>query len=103
MELTSKLPWWVGVVLAILSYTALHSIASQPPPSTSGDLSTSVRGTAVIALAGLCQYVLPMVFGFGAIVSFVASWRRRTVHSDVTSNKRSLDSISWKEFEYLMY
>lgn len=27
IEITSKLPWWVGVVLAIVAYAWLHSVA----------------------------------------------------------------------------
>lgn len=35
-EITSRLPWWVGVALAALSYVLLHAVAQRPLPASMG-------------------------------------------------------------------
>ena len=32
MDLAALAPWWVGVVLAVVSYVALHAYAQRPVP-----------------------------------------------------------------------
>ena len=34
MDLVAMLPWWVGVVLALVSYLLLHGVASQQVVAT---------------------------------------------------------------------
>ena len=34
MDLVATLPWWVGVVLALVGYLLLHSVASQQVVAT---------------------------------------------------------------------
>ena len=35
MDLAARVPWWVGVLLAVISYLALHAYAALPggPPT----------------------------------------------------------------------
>jgi restriction system protein len=34
MDIVAMLPWWVGVMLALVSYVLLHSVASQQVVAT---------------------------------------------------------------------
>ncbi|EFK94882.1 restriction endonuclease [sediment metagenome] len=101
MDLVALLPWWAGVLLALVSYLLLHRLAAQPLAPTSGSIATQAFWKG-LATAG--QYVLPIVCLAGAAVS---AWRRRertklvvdVAQSQATS---ALDSMSWREFEMLV-
>lgn len=32
IDVTTRMPWWVGAALAFVSYFVLHAIATRPPP-----------------------------------------------------------------------
>ena len=68
-EITSRMPWWVAVVLAAVSYFVLHMLASRPiavDPQV-GRLSMVAVMTKGLATGG--QYVLPIIFLLGSLVS----------------------------------
>ena len=88
MEITAKLPWWVGVVLAVVSYLVLHSVAGQPVAT-----ATSTQDVGRIAgqqlfktLASIGQFILPLAFLAGALVSFVAQQKRTKLVTDVATS-----------------
>lgn len=103
IELTSRLPWWAGVLLAAGSYVWLHSIASKGIPQASGgDLALAMRGGMFYGFASLGQYVLPFLFGLGAFLSLVMSAKRKKLHDDVTKGDLIVSDISWQDFELLI-
>ena len=74
MTVTAKLPWWVGVLLALISYLGFHAVASQPhsPAPTSLDgFGAFTRVRLFQTLATFLQYVLPVAFLFGAVGSLI--------------------------------
>ena len=106
MDLVAMLPWWAGVVLAAISYLALHRIASQEVDAAvkPGEIGAMVAQTVWKALASLGQYILPLICLAGAGVS---AWRRqvrRKLLTTVEENKAAdaLDGMSWREFEMLV-
>ena len=106
MDLVAMLPWWVGVVLALVSYLLLHSVASQQVVATAqpGQVGAMVTQTLWKTLASVGQYILPMLSLGGAGMS---AWRRRArqnLVTDVAKNKATdaLDDMSWREFEMLV-
>ena len=109
MDLVAKLPWWGGVVLALVSYLLLHSVASQQVVSTAqpgqiGQMGAMVTQTLWKTLAGVGQYILPILCMAGAGMS---AWRRRArqnIVTDVAQSKATdaLDGMSWREFEMLV-
>jgi restriction system protein len=106
MDLVAMLPWWVGVVLALVSYLLLHSAASQPVVATAqlGQVGAMVTQTLWKTLAGVGQYILPILCLAGAGMS---AWRRRAKQklvTDVAQSKATdvLDGMSWREFEMLV-
>ncbi len=36
VELVALMPWWTGVVLAVISYVLIHSFATQPVITAAG-------------------------------------------------------------------
>jgi len=106
MDLVAMLPWWVGVVLALVSYLLLHSVASQQVVATTqpSQVGAMVTQTLWKTLAGVGQYILPILCLAGAGMS---AWRRRArqnLVTDVAQSKATdvLDGMSWREFEMLV-
>lgn len=106
VSLVAMLPWWAGVLLAVLSYFWLHALAV--PDATIAVQPGQMGGIAVRAmwkaLAGAGQYVLPVICLVGAAVS---AWKRRQRKSlaATIADARSadaLDGMSWREFEMLV-
>jgi restriction system protein len=80
MDLTAKLPWWVGVMSALFSYVALHLYAIKPlppPPAGVGLIGEHVVSQLFQTLALFGQYVLPFAFLLGAFGSAVNSFKRK--------------------------
>ena len=106
IEITSKLPWWVGVVLAISSYVWLHSIAASEvtavvQPGKTGEV---VSQGLFKMLASVGQYLLPFVFTIGAAISAYGRYKRKALHEQVAASpdRGALNNMSWQEFEALV-
>jgi restriction system protein len=102
MEATSGVPWWVGVVLAVVAYLALHAVASRP--ITFDPKLPSVVGPAVKGLASAGQYILPMLLLAGAAISAVRRHRSQRLLVEARSRAplAAIDGMSWAEFETLV-
>jgi len=106
IDLVSMVPWWVGVVFAILIYLVLHRVAGQtvlaaPHP---GQIGAAMTQTLWKTLANFGQYLLPLLCLIGAGVS---AWKRRERKALVTNAAHSaaadvLDGLSWQQFELLV-
>lgn len=104
--LVAMLPWWAGVLLALVSYFVLHNIASQPvlAPTLPAQMGAMVTQSIWESLATVCQYFVPFICLLGAGTS---AWRRRERKKLVADVARSqatdaLDGMSWREFEMLV-
>ncbi|SFN30473.1 restriction system protein [Variovorax sp. OV329] len=99
------LPWWGGVVLALVAYLILHRWAQ--PVTTAfhpGSVATTAVRSAGASLAGYAQYIVPVLCLVGAGMS---AWRRRTRQALVGSvtqaeTASALDGMSWRQFELLV-
>lgn len=106
LELVAMLPWWAGVLLALVSYIVLHNIGSQPivASAQSGQMGAMVTQSIWKSLATVGQYFVPFICLLGAGTS---AWRRRERKNLVADVARSqatnaLDGMSWREFEMLV-
>ncbi len=104
MELTAMLPWWVGVVLAVIAYFALHLYAtspSQPPAPGQPFISPALVWKP---LATIFQYLLPVVFVAGAALSAIRRGKRKQNFDHVVGaqSKSALLDMTWQEFEALV-
>ena len=103
IDIVSTLPWWAGILLAGISYTLLHLYVINTSPQFSGqELSTVIQGNILHTLSNIGQYLLPILFGFGALISAVKGFQRKKLHGDVTSGAKLLEDVSWQQFEILI-
>ena len=106
IEISSKLPWWLAVGLALVAYVWLHSIAASgvTVPAQPGHIAELVKQTALKTFASIGQYLLPLGFLLGAGMSAFSRFKRRKLHQQVaiSPNRASLDNMNWQEFEALV-
>lgn len=88
VQIAGMLPWWVGVALAIVSYLVLHAYASAPLPNPANvKVGPQMLVGAVfrgVATAG--QYLLPLFFLAGAVVSAMARARKQPQTTSVNED-----------------
>lgn len=107
IEIASRLPWWVSLLIAFGSWLILHPIANSQPevPKDLHQMGQSVVGQLIRTFAFFGQFVLPAVFVIGAIGSVLARAERKRLHANVANAKESgqtIEGISWREFEQLV-
>lgn len=106
IDIAAMLPWWIGVLLALITYFVLHHFATAvvAPPMTPGHMGTAVvyQFGKVLALYG--QYLVPLTFLIGAGSSAYGRHKRATLLSDVSkdSSPSALNGMTWQEFEMLV-
>ena len=105
-ELVAKLPWWVGVLLALALYAGLHAAAVRPITQATqlGQFGVTVVQTLGQTLAGIGQYLLPSLCLIGAAISAVQRHRRAKLleHTTVNPVADALNGMSWQQFEQLV-
>jgi restriction system protein len=106
VDVVAMLPWWGGVILAVLSFVLLHAHAISPvttaiQPGQMGQLMVQ-QMTRGLALFG--QYLLPFLCLFAAAISAFRRAKRKTLFDNVTqsTSTNALEGMSWQEFELLV-
>jgi len=106
VEVASKLPWWVGVLLALVAFALLHSVAAMEviAPKDIQGLGDFATKQIIRTLALIGQYLIPLALLIGAAMSAYGRRKRRGLHLRVsTSNEAGiLNDMSWREFEMLV-
>ena len=108
IEISSQLPWWAGLSLALIIYTLLSIYTSQETvsASTSGtvNIGSIVSGSIINALATVGKYLLPFAFIIGAGSSAFQQFKRSNLLKRASSRegKTAIDSMSWREFEMMV-
>jgi len=106
IDITSKLPWWVGVVLAIVAYAWLHGVAVSEVTAVvqPGRMGDFVGQTLFKTLASVGQYLLPVAFLIGSAMSAYGRYKRRALHEQVAASpdRGALNNMSWQQFEALV-
>jgi restriction system protein len=105
-ELTAKVPWWIGVLLAIASYLILHNLAAVKVAGSMkpGEFVNSAGKQLLGTLAFFGQIILPPVFLIGAVISALNNRKREMLISKAAENPTAagLNNMSWGEFEMLV-
>jgi len=107
-DIAALLPWQVGVVLALLAFTALHWYAGTEPPvldmKNPADSLPFMLGNVSRQVAGFLQYLLPVVLLLGSSVSFFRRRRQKTSFARVAADPTSseVSKLNWAEFEGLV-
>lgn len=104
LTLTSRLPWWVGVLLAVGSYLGLHQLAGIAVPSATkaADAGPMVIWQAAKMAGYIFQFVVPPLCLIGVLLSVLSRRRRRALGVQVASGARAVEDLSWLEFERLV-
>jgi len=106
LNLVALLPWWAGVGAAIASYFLLHRLAVPVAPGAMqpGQMSGWVLHAMTSALAGVGQYLLPVLCLGGAAMSAWRRHQRKTLVANMGNGTGAdaLDGMSWREFEMLV-
>jgi len=103
VELAAALPWWVGVVGALVAHFILRTIAHElsPDPETQnmGQIAvTSLYGT----LATFGQYVVPFLLLLGSLFSVLDRRTRSNLFEKASQQASSVAAMQWREFEMLV-
>lgn len=107
IELASRLPWWLSLILALTSYFLLHAYATSPIPRATDphQIASQMTSSMFRGLAVGGQYFLPLGFICGAIGSVVTRRHRRKLFANTAAAIKpgqAIDGISWLEFEQLI-
>ncbi|MEX8494061.1 hypothetical protein [Sphaerotilus sp.] len=80
-DLVAKLPWWVGVVLAVVAYVGLHRLAvpMAATPLQPGQAGALVVRTLIQSMASVGQYLIPFFCLLGAALSAYRQRERRDI------------------------
>lgn len=104
IDVTALMPWWMGAVLAFVSYFMLHALATRPAPvmATAAQVSDGITHVFFGGLAMIGQYLLPFAFSLGALVSFFKRRKAGQLHDSAARRADGIASMSWREFEALV-
>lgn len=98
----SKLPWWLGAAFALTGYAVFHHFATLDRGllfAFGATLESTLQHLARMS-SQVMQYLVPLVFGLAAMVSFFGrSKRQRTAKVLTALPKRTLGQMTWQEFE----
>ncbi|MDI4635491.1 restriction endonuclease [Pelomonas sp. V22] len=107
LSIVAWLPWWMGVVLAVVSYLWLHGLANSGVPLTAPGgpaPGVNVARAMLQPFAMLAQYLLPALCLTGAALSAWRRQQRRALLEDAAAaqDASALDGLSWRDFERLV-
>lgn len=104
--IAAALPWWVGVLLAVVAYGFLHQHAGVEVqvsgiPGTAGSM-VAAQLTKILAFYG--QFLVPPLLVVGALVSFLRHRKRSGLIGNVAGdgNGDALLRLNWQDFELLV-
>ena len=99
-------PWWVGVLLALITYFVLHHFATavMAPSVSPAQIGTVVANQFGKTLAMFGQYLVPFAFLIGAGISAYGRHKRAALFADIqqSSSLSVLNGMVWQEFEMLV-
>ncbi|WP_416758392.1 restriction endonuclease [Roseateles sp. So40a] len=105
----AKLPWWLCILLAVLSYLLLHAFtASSVPKPVFGPRGVSYTPLMLDAMtrgvAGVLQYLLPFLLLLAGVRSAVTAYRQQRSGEDdaLDLTAVSVDGMTWHQFELLI-
>jgi restriction system protein len=106
IHICSKLPWWVGVVLAIAAYVGLHGVASRDVSVVAQSVTMGglVTPAFLQSLVSVGQYGVPLILLIGAALSVYGRSRRGTLNDPTTMgpDRGGLGNMSWQQFEFMV-
>jgi restriction system protein len=107
MSIGLKLPWKVGVAAAVVTFVALHIVATytQAPVSAHSlaDMGAVVQRGFIHMFAEFFQYIIPAGLLIGTTVGYFIQRQSGALFASAQSNpKPAITSMSWRDFERLV-
>ena len=106
IDLASRLPWWAGILFAAVSYVGLHAVAQTPvaSPSDLTGMSGALTWPTIRTIAGIGQYLLPVILLIGAALSAIEGHRKRRLLAESRQKAGTADllDLTWQDFELLV-
>jgi restriction system protein len=104
--IAAMLPWWVGALLALITYLVLHHYATAEivQPTSVAQMGANISSQLGRMLATFGQYLIPLAFIIGAGISAYGRNKRNALFAEVQkgSSASVLNGMSWQEFEMLV-
>jgi restriction system protein len=105
-DITSRLPWWVGVSLALVSFFFLQRYAGTAIPAVTGTggLYENVLPGLLRSLAFFGQFIVPAAFLLGSVASVILNYKRAKLYGKTSRSaaRNPLNDLSWRDFEFLV-
>jgi restriction system protein len=107
MSIGLRLPWKVGVAVAVVIFVVLHVVAvyTQTPVSANslGDIGVVVQHQFIHLFAEFFQYIIPAGLLIGTTVGYFKQRRSDAQFVSARANpKPAITSMSWRDFEKLV-
>jgi len=101
VEITAKLPWWVGVLLAVISYVLLHAYATSEVQTIDLRDGSGMAVTLFKSIANFGQYIFPAIFLIGALGSLIKRKKQDRLYTRASTNTplQEISKMSWRDFE----
>lgn len=105
-EISSILPPWVGIVLALVSFVAFSYLAGQEietPLKTTGS-ALPIVPIMIKTFSTFGMFIFPGVFLIGSAASAFQHAQRRDLFkkANVVNARTAVNNMSWREFEMLV-
>jgi restriction system protein len=94
LDLLAELPWWIGVVMAVLVYVFLKFVL---PSIHFANPFIQAIASALPNVSGIFAFL----FLVGALMSFVGSMKRKRLLEN-TDKLENIRQLGWQEFELLV-
>lgn len=105
IDISAMLPWWAGVLLALIAYFLLHHYATAVivQPASVAQLGANVGSQLVKVLATIGQYLIPLGLIVGAGISAYGRHKRSTLFANASASESTsaINAMTWQEFEML--
>ena len=107
ISIVARLPWWACLLLAVVSYVVLRSLAepaAAPVLTHPGQLGAALAHTMWKTLAFYGQFLIPFACVIAAVISGIRQRRRGALVSGVAKSSApdALNGMSWRDFEVLV-
>ena len=106
IDIAAMLPWWVGVLLALIAYFALHHYANVVvvPAASVAQMGNVIASQIGKTLAMFGQYLVSFAFLIGAGISAYRRHKRAALFTGVQegTSPSVLNGMTWQEFEMLV-
>lgn len=106
IDISAMLPWWAGVLLALIVYITLHHYATAEivQPTSVAQLGANVGSQLGKVLASFGQYLIPLAFIIGAGISAYGRHKRSVLFANANAGDSAsvINTMTWQEFESLV-